>query len=370
MKLKYLKGNLPTSNSAGIYKLLVATLCICTVTACTNSTAAENGQQRKDSLVGTTQEDQVNVQVKSLESEVFAAKVILVGEVMSKQKALVSSETIGTVQQISADRGKAVEKGDTIIVIDSRRFMAAFEATQAAEENARLDFDMAKRLYENGQGVSENDFRKAANGLKMAESSTANSLIDLENCFITAPFSGVIAERYVEKGELVSPGTPVIQLIDIENMKIRCGVPENQISQIKKSAVVDLDIIEADISASGKITWIGEVLDSKSRSLPIEISLNSANGMKAGMVCQVTIEHSDAKETLVIPITITQRAPDHVFVFIAIDGKAEKRRVTLGERNGELVNVLSGLDAGDKLIVAGFRDIVNGQSIRIVNGNS
>jgi len=299
----------------------------------------------------------------------FSSRLLLVGEVQAENDAVLSAQVSGTVQRVVADRGARVKKGDTLLVLDSRRWHAAHSAAAAQLANARLDFDTSDRLYRKGQGISESDWKKAHNGLLMAEAAEANARIDLENCFLTAPGAGVVAERLVDVGELVGPGTPLVQVVQ-EGLKVRCGLPENQVALVRTGDGAEVRVPEAGLRAAGRIRWVGAVLDGRSRTLPLELTLQGSSSLRPGMACQVELRPGGGTSSLVVPVSVVQTAPDHAFLFVEEQGRAVRRVVVLGERDGDQVAVEDGLREGDRLVVSGHRGLVDGQALKVVGGSA
>lgn len=331
-----------------------------------NGKAAQDEKGSKDVLEGTTQQDKINVVVEVLAPRAFSSRLLLVGEVQAENDAVLSSQVSGTLRRVVADRGARVRAGDTLLVLDSRRYQAAFDAAQAQAGNAQLDFENADRLYRAGQSISESDWKKAQNGLKMAEAGLANARIDLENCFLTAPKAGIIAERLVDVGELVNPGSPLLQVVQ-GDLKVRCGVPENQVARAAKGAAATVRVSEAGIEVPARIQWVGAVLDARSRTLPVELKLEKSAALRPGMACTVEIRRGRDAASLVVPVTVVQRQGDQDVVFVEEGGNAAMRVLSLGERDGDQVEVLGGLKAGERLIVSGYRGLVPGQALAVVD---
>jgi membrane fusion protein (multidrug efflux system) len=332
---------------------------------CGGKSEGKEEGKAKDALNGTTREEKVNVAVETMTAHPFFSRLLLVGEVQAENDAVISAQSGGTLRRVVADRGSRVRAGDTLLVLDSRRYQAAFDAAEAQAANARLDYEMADRLHKNGQGVSDNDWKKAQNGLKMTEAALANARIDLENCFITAPQGGTVAERFVDLGELVGPGSPLLQVVQGE-LKVRCGLPENQTAGAKRGMTARVRVPEAGVDAQAQVAWVGSVLDGGSRTLPLELRLKNAAGLHPGMACQVELDRPRGALSVVVPLTVVQNASDTSYVFIEEGGLAARRVVTLGERNGERVEVLTGLKAGDRLIVSGYRGLSQGQALAVI----
>lgn len=329
-----------------------------------NGEAKEDGKA-KETLTAQGQQEKVNVSVEALVPRAFSSRLALVGEVRAENDAMISAQTGGTLRRIVADRGRQVRKGDTLMVLDSRRQQAAFDAAEAQTANVRLDVEAADRLHSNGQGISDSDWKKARNGLRMAEAGLANARIELENCFITAPQSGVVAERFVDLGELVGPGTPLLQLVQ-GGIKVRVGLPENQAAGAKQGMSARVRVPEAGLETTARVEWVGSVLQGDSRTLPVELRLGDAAGLRPGMACQVELDRPRDAHSIVVPLTVVQNDEDTSFVFVEEGGKASRRPVRLGSRNGDAVEVLEGLAAGERLITSGYRGLSTGQALNVV----
>ncbi len=326
---------------------------------CNNSEAEQEPEAQND-------QKKVNVRIEKVQPTVFISQLKLVGEVEADNDAIISGQVLASLTSITADKGTRVAKGDTILVLDDRRPRAIYNMAIARVENARLDHDVAKKQYESGLGVSETQYLKIKNAFLAAEAELENAKVDLENCFIIAPFKGVVAERYVDLGELVNPGAPLVRVVDNGTLRIRAGVPENQAGPIKRGANASIGVKEINLQLDGKIRWVGATLDPRSRTLPIEISIKSDWRLKPGMITEVSLEKFTSENAIVIPLSVLQKAPDHFFVYVYEEGKASHREVETGETNGNEVEILSGLTFNDNLVIDGYRDLVDQQEVVVV----
>jgi len=335
------------------------------LSACGGKGEAQPKDEAKDSLEGRSKSESVNVTVEAVVPRPFSSRLALVGEVKAENDAIISAQTGGTLQRIVADRGRSVRRGDTLMVLDSRRQQAAFDAAEAQAGNVRLDVEAADRLHESGKGISDSDWKKARNGLKMAEAALANARIEVENCFITAPQAGVVAERFVDLGELVGPGAPLVQLVQ-GGVKVRCGLPENQTAGARVGMTARVRVPEAGLETQARVDWVGSVLQGDSRTLPMELRLTTKDGLRPGMACQVELDRPHDAQSIAVPLSVVQSAEDTTFVFVEVGGKAVRKNVRLGSRNGDSVEVLEGLQAGDRLITSGYRGLSEGQALAVV----
>jgi membrane fusion protein, multidrug efflux system len=329
--------------------------------ACSNAEPEDKTENTAQSLMP------INVETEILQASPFTKSLRLVGEVRSDALATLTSQTGGTIESILADRGAKVQEGDTLLTLDARRFRAALQIAQAQESTAALGFEAAKSLWEAGQSISETDYKRARYGLQIAQAATTVAKADLADCFVKAPFDGTVTERYLNRGELLLPGQPLLQIVSMENLKVRCGVPETQALQIKQGMQAEVIVPEANIRVNTKVSWLGSILLKRDRALPLEVKLpKQAQGLAPGMACQVVIENSSGTNSIHIPMHIVQQSESAHFVFLNEEGFAERRMLTLGDRNEDRVLVLEGLAVGDELITAGYRDLVDGHPLNLV----
>jgi len=329
---------------------------------CDNSKAEEN----KDSIENNEQSKKVNVRINTLAPTLFATTLDLVGEVEAVSDAILSGRVLSALEKINIDKGRSVQVGDTILTLDDKRSAAMFEMARSSHDNAKIDFKIARKQHDEGLGISDLQFKKIENILMAARANMDNAEVDLENCYITAPFSGEVAERYIDLGELVSPGVPLVRVINTNKLRIRAGIPENQYPFVQKSANVLVSVPDLKTRLEGEISWIGTTLEPKSRTIPVEVSIAAHANLKPGIVIGLSVEKSRIGEAIVIPLSVVQQAPDHTFVYLHSGGKASYRRVTVGSINHDVVMISSGLKFGDELIVDGYRDLVDKQEILVV----
>ncbi len=333
------------------------------ISSCGNTNAARE-EDLKDGAKAEIKK--VNVRTKTVIPSLFTTDLELVGEVESEKDAVLSGQTSAILKRIFARKGTIVQEGDTILVLDDRRSRAFYEMALARKENTKIDFDIAKKQHDDGLGISDTQFKKAENGLLAANADLNNAEVELANCYLTAPFRGEVAERYLELGELANPGSPLIRLVDTSTLRIKSGVPENQSALIQKGAMAKVKGPDFNVKLEGKVSWVGVTLDPRSRTLPIEVSIKATRYLTPGMVIQIKVEKSRKSDAMVVPLSIVQHDADHAFLFLHQDGFAIYRQVEIGEISHDQAMIKSGLKSGDELIIDGYRDLVDGQIVNVV----
>jgi len=153
-------------------------------------------------------------------------------------------------------------------------------------------------------------------------------------------------------------------------MKVSCGVPENQISHVATGQDARVLIDESGVDLDGTISWVEEIIDPRGRTLPMQIELPENPLLKSGTLCEVVVEKRTLDHALVLPLALIQQGPDFQYLFVLDGDKARRVRVTTGDRDCENISINSGVTAGDEVISEGFRNLVDGQLVKVVGRNA
>lgn len=270
------------------------------------------------------------------------------------------------------------------------------EEAEVAAEKARLDFERAQALFASqSMTKSEYDAAKSQYDLNKAKIATAKShlgvveaqiaaaeaaqtaaAITRDDTFLKAPFSGLLLQRSVEVGELISPGKSAFMLADTSVVKAQFGVPDLDIQNLKtgSSLTVDLDALPGK-EFTGQITSISPSADQKTRLFEVEVSISNPDRLlKVGMIASLTLSTAHKDEAVpVVPLNAIIRSkdqPDQYSLFVVEDqsGKARVRlrSVALGDPYGNRVAVKSGVNVGDRVITSGGGRLVDGEAVQVI----
>jgi RND family efflux transporter MFP subunit len=322
----------------------------------------------------------VPVEVQMTKRENFTEKVKASGTVKAIYDVTVSSETSGKVTEILADVGDWVERGQTIVAVDDELKRLAFDqakaqllSAQSAYQKAKRDLERFEKLYQQ-KDISEYELEnarlqeqtsKANRDLAQAASDMAKR--QLEDAQIKSPVSGQVAFKYVELGELVSPGMPVATVVNINQIKIEIGLSEMDVVKVEKGQKVR---IMADIYPHqefwGKVSAVGMKADQQTRTFPIEIKASNPEGkLKPGMVARIQIECKTLPDIVLVPQASVLYDSNQSFVFVVNGDIAYKRVISLGSRQDDEFVVLKGLEDGENLVVEGQNLLEEGTKIEI-----
>lgn len=277
------------------------------------------------------------------------------------------SEVTGRVIAVYVDKGSRVAKGTPLLKIDSELLEADYKATLASYEALKKDEERFTNSYEAG-GVSSQQLDNIRTQLVAAESRLAVSKWKLDNAVVKAPMAGTINNRFVEPGALIAPNVPLFEIVDGSRIKVICNVPEAKVKLIKVGQKVTA--VSGDTGAdsfTGTVKSIG-VKNDRGLNYPVEVILDRDAALRVGMYLKVNFDSAEEQTGILIPRKAVVGSVLSANVYVAEDGKAEKRDVTLGDMFGDNIEILSGLAEGEKIIISGLMNVSDGVDIKIVDG--
>ena len=311
----------------------------------------------------------INVEVKKVVPSDMDEYLNLTGAVKAMKDIVISSELGGTVKTLLVDRGDRVRSGQVLAKISDDIYEAQF-----AEASANLILKQAalKKAIALHDRKSISDMQRLQ---AKVEHDAAQAQVDiaksrLERAVIEAPFSGVIDDRLVELGELVSPSGPVLRLVDNDRMKIVSEFAEMDVSyfSVGQKAEITFDAIP-DRAFEAELSFVSNTADDQSRTYPCEFILkNSDNNVRGGMIARVKILRKSHHDEIILPQTTLLETETGRCVFILNGDKAARREVVAGAVNEGNVVIEKGLKPGDTVIIKGHRELVDGQQVRVTAG--
>lgn len=289
-----------------------------------------------------------------------------IGTAEEGSSVTLSFNTAGTIKTLSVKEGVAVKKGQLLATLDERTAQSAYNAAKATLDRAKDGYDRAEQVYKRGS-MAEVKWIEIQTQLEQAQSMADISKKSLEDCRLYAPVSGVIGNISVEKGMNVLPYQPVFNIMNISQLVIKISIPENEISKIKVGQKVNVAVSALDNAVfEGVVDERGVSADELSHSYPVKIRLNTTpKGLLPGMICKVTFAGDRASEGFEVPNRAVQLDNDGKrFVWVAEDGTAHRKYVTIGDltRNGVMIS--SGIEENDHVIVDGISKICEGSKIK------
>ena len=334
---------------------------------------------RKIDSVIQSRERKRNVPLVStleITSRPFEHYLDLQGDVQTKQNVLLYPEMGGTLLRVNVKEGDAVRKGQVLAKIDDGGMASGLEQLRTQAALAETTYQRQKRLWEQNIGSeiqylqAKTNYEASVNSVKQAEAQLAKSVI-------VAPFSGIVDDVMQEEGSTVNPATgmPVFRLVNLSDMYVEVDVPESYLQGVTPGKRVQIYIPVLGDSITTKVRQTGNFINPANRTFSVEIPVPNRDGsIKPNLTVRVRInDYTNPDALLIPPSAISENSEGQQYVYIASEvgsdqiGKAEKRIISTGLSQGDLIEVLSGLEAGEQIIMEGARRVREGQEIEILN---
>lgn len=318
----------------------------------------------------TPEEEEKNVpfvKVRTLESEEFTETYSVVGVVKPYEEATLSSEQGGLITFLGVDKGSKVGRGQVIARLKKDVEYASYEQAAAQYEFAKSEYERLQRLYEEGVST-EQAFTNAKYNLEIAEKTMEVAERRLSSSVVRTPISGVVDMKWMNKGEMSSPGGPIVRIVNVAKVKVSVGIPERYINDVTKGTTVKLtfDVFPGE-TFSGVVDYVSPTISTTNRTFEIEIVIDNPQGkLKPEMSVNVSVTRNRVPNAVVLDQGQIVDYGEEKYVFVEEGGIAKKKVITLGGTNGNFVHVLSGLNPGDKLIYEGYQALADGDEIKVI----
>ena len=291
--------------------------------------------------------------MKVVESPV-SNTVNAVGALIAEDSVVLRPEIDGRISTLQFKEGQPVKKGAVLVVLDAADQRARLAAAQA-------DLKLAESRYRRSQELVAQNFisRQALDetraNLDILRARRQQEQVALDKTIIRAPFSGVVGLRQVSPGAYVSKGSDLVRLDSLDTLKLEVPVPETSLSQVRIGLPIKLTVDALPGQTfSGKVHAIDPVVDPVSRNVRVRARIANPQGvLKPGMFARATADLGGKSHAILLPEQVIVPRSDGPYVFLAVNGKAELRRVTLGKREPGRVEIVSGVKVGDTVVLDG-----------------
>ncbi|HEY9320715.1 MAG TPA: efflux RND transporter periplasmic adaptor subunit [Achromobacter sp.] len=312
----------------------------------------------------------VRVEVATVKEIPFARGLSAVGSLRSNESVVLRPEVVGRIQAIEFKEGQPVTRGQVLIRLDDSVPRAELAQARANLTLAQSHYRRAVELQ--GKGfVSQQARDESASTLKVQEAAVALAQARLDKMTISAPFAGIVGLRSVSVGDYVNQGQDLAPLEAIDPLKVDFRVPEMYLSKVRvgQQLTLRLDALPGQ-ERQGQVYAVSPLVDAGGRSILLRATVaNNDAVLRPGMFARVQLLFNQDK-ALVAPEAALSPSGETQYVYRVKDGKAERREVTIGERREGRVEILTGVAAGDQLVVAGIQRVTDGAAVNVVGGGS
>jgi membrane fusion protein, multidrug efflux system len=317
----------------------------------------------------TRQTVTTTVTVKPVINKEQNSALQLTGVTAAKQEVTLKAETAGQITAINFNLGEFAPKGKVLVEIDSKLAELNLESAQLNLSKLEDEYNKTKNLY-SGKATSETKVRDAKLDYERAKITVEQVKKQLGYTKITATQNGNIVSKLVEKGSYVSPGTPILNLVDISQLKVTINVAEKEVYNMKPGQNVKIfSSVYPTVVYDGKVSFVSQQGD-KAHNYPIEITLNNKPSyqLKAGTFVSVDFSFASGKAKLLIPRESLVGSIKNAKVYVVNnDNTVHQHSVVIGRDLGNYLEVLSGLNEGDKVVTTGQINLSDGITVSIIN---
>ena len=306
-----------------------------------------------------------NVIVTSAAKKNIADRVEALGTLKANETIDITASVTETVTAINFTDGQRVEKGDVLVEMASGEEKAQLDQAQAVASEAGQQLERVRKLARDGVAPKatldqrQRDYDSAQGRLREVQSK-------LKNYLVAAPFSGVLGLRNISTGALIQPGTKITTLDDDSVMKLDFSVPSIFLADLKTGTPIIARAREfKGREFKGTVTSLDSQIDPVTRSIVVRAVLpNDAHLLKPGLLMSVEL-FSNARDAIVVPEESLIPEGRENYVLTVVDGKIEKRKVTIGMRQPGTVEIVSGLTEGEKIVTHGTMSARPGQTANV-----
>jgi len=290
-------------------------------------------------------------------------KLVVTGSIIANESLELKSEVSGKITGIFFQEGKRVQKGDLLVQINDEEIRAQLEKQK---HNIKLneDNEFRQRKLLEKDAISQEEYDNALNRLNTTVSDVKVLESQLEKSRIIAPFDGTIGLRYVSSGAYISPATTIATLYSVNPAKLEFSVPSRYSMQVAPGKKVFFKVENSDKVWQGDVYAVEPQVDPNTRTIKIRaVADNRERLLMPGQFVQVDLILETKEEALLIPTQAVIQEMEGAKVFVSRNGKAEPVAVTAGIRTESELEIVSGLSAGDTLIITGLLQIRPGVTL-------
>ena len=311
-------------------------------------------------------------------SEPWNTTLNAIGTVEAVQGVTVSADLPGVVSEIDFASGRAVNKGDILVRLDTKQERAQLAAAEAAVTWTKASHDRAQSLAAKGIGAQE-AFDKADADYKQAVAQVGEIRATIERKTIHAPFAGVLGIRQVNLGQYLAPGAPIVTLQSLRPVFVNFNVPQQEIGKFATGAHIEVtsDAL-GGATEGGTVKAFESVIDEATRNVRVQAVFdNGAGKLRPGMFVETRLARGGAANVIALPASAISYAPFGDSVYIVEDVKDPKtgksyrgvrqQFVKLAGGRGDQVGVVSGVKPGEEVVTSGVFKLRPGAAVVVNN---
>ncbi len=292
----------------------------------------------------------------------FTSYIEIQGTVDADENVMANAQAPGVITAINVVAGQRVSKGQVLARLDNSALQQQILQAQTALTVANTLYQRQKNLWDQKIGT-EVQYIQAKSNRDMASRQLAALKAQAGMYTIKAPISGTVDQMDLKLGQAIQPGMQGIRIVNLDRLKVKTSVPETYSTQLSRGNSVIVSVPDANQTINGSLSYVSKVIDPASRSFNVEVRLPAKASVKPNMTAVLQIIDQKKNNAIVLPIKAIQKSEMGSYVYVNDRNKARRVDITTGATYKGQTNILSGLKAGDQVIVEGAQNIEEGDSV-------
>ncbi len=309
----------------------------------------------------------IPVKIVELRPRQFSEYINITGTLEARNHIQIIVEEPGILKRILRDKGSLVRKGDTLAILENKILEAGYREAKAAFHQSELEYRSREVLYQK-KAISENEFLMAKYGQERARAAYELAKARYSKLFIVAPLSGYVNDRLYDQGAYAMAMTPLFDFIDNAHMKIRAGVAERFMNDIRIGTPVEISFdAYPDLQLRSQVSFINRSIDPMNRTFRVEIEIpNPGRLLAPEMVADLKLLRRFYENIIAIPLDAIIESEAGRHVFVVKKSRAKKRPVQFVAVYQDSV-VVNGLQPNDSLVVVGQQELSDGDRLLVIS---
>lgn len=309
----------------------------------------------------------VAVRIDTARMELMDLEYVANGTFLPKQEVIVGAEVAGRVVRVLVEEGSYVKAGQILATVEVNKLNVNIANAQASYDNAQQDLQRFESAYKTG-GVTLQQLDQAKLQFERAKNDLKSTKITAGDATIKTSVSGIVNSRKIEPGSYVNVGTAAFDIVNVSSLKLRVSVDEKNVVGLRVGQSVQVSAsVYPNKTFTGKITFIAPKADG-SLNFPVEIEVpNGNNELRAGMYGTAIFgEDAAATNILIVPRTAFVGSVADNKIFVVNNGKAIETKVVSGRNFGNNIEIISGVNANDQVIISGQINLLDQTAIEVI----
>jgi RND family efflux transporter MFP subunit len=286
-----------------------------------------------------------------------------VGTVRAKLHAAIEAKTSGRIEKMLPQPGQAVKAGELLVQLDARETQARLDQAVALREQYSRDTERLRTLLAD-KTVSRQEFEAVEAHYRVAAASTAEAETMLGYTRIVAPFDGIVTRKAADVGDLAVPGRALLEIDDPRAFRLEADLPEALIQRVQLGQKLSVRAGAQETPVEGVVSEISPVADPASRTFNIKLDLPANSGLRAGQFARVSVPVGQSNALRLPASAVVQRGQMEV-VFVSTNSRAQLRLVKTGRQVGEEIELVSGVNPGERVVIEGANSLRDGQPLEV-----